>query len=265
VAIRRRKSPAISAAGHGVKPDEPAPAGQLPLSDAEPSSPQPPATHQAEAKPEPEHFSSTLGEQIRAQQAYAEQQRQMQRNPLAMYLASIPGMSMPKLNYLAAYFSAYPDRLNGEHWNAITAAHMDALNRGFPDDSDGYFHHINDQLHRQHAYPPPSPAPPPPVHEPMPAPPEPALAHDIESEHSDSGEPEEAHMNPAHVSAPVSRSGGERYAMSGDYEPTANSIRLTAAEREIANLPGGAGEEEYARQKLKMLKLKRANVNRDQG
>jgi hypothetical protein len=41
------------------------------LSGAEPASPHPPASDQAETKPEPtEHFSSGLGEQLRQQQQY---------------------------------------------------------------------------------------------------------------------------------------------------------------------------------------------------
>jgi hypothetical protein len=62
-----------------------------------------------------------------------------------------------------------------------------------------------------------------------------------------------------HVSAPVSRSGGERYAM-GDYEPTEGSIRLTAEERDIA-ARSGISETEYGRQKLKMQKNEKVRAS----
>ena len=95
--------------------------------------------------------------------------------------------------------------------------------------------------------------------------PEPVPQHaahvDISTEHTESGEPEEPHTMPEHVSAPVSRSGGERYAM-GDYEPSANSIRLSKAEREHA-AAAGVSEEIYAQNKLKMMKLKKAKVIKD--
>ena len=81
MARRRYRSDALSAAGHGVKPDEPAPSGELPLSDAEPSSPQPPKTDEAEAKSEPsQHFSSGLEEQLAQQRAYAS-------DPVEQYLS----------------------------------------------------------------------------------------------------------------------------------------------------------------------------------
>jgi hypothetical protein len=38
---------------------------------------------------------------------------------------------------------------------------------------------------------------------------------------------------------------------------------LTAAQREIANLPGGPGEVEYAKQLLKMSKMRKAGLLKD--
>jgi hypothetical protein len=194
--VARRKygrSDALSAAGHGTRPDEPAPSGQRPLSDAEPSSPQPPKTDEADAKPA-QHFSSGLGEQLRQQQHYAAQQQAYQHNPIFAYLASIPGLSARQVHYLTAYFTSYPDKLNAEHWGTIADAHRRALAHGIAPESDQYFHFVNAQLHA-----PPTASAPPPM-------PEPAHAThiDLEKVESPKGEPEETHMS-AMFSAPVSR------------------------------------------------------------
>jgi hypothetical protein len=109
-----------------------------------------------------------------------------------------------------------------------------------------------------HAAPPPAAPIPPPVSEA-----EPQHVIELEAEHSGSSEPaEESHAMPQHFSAPVSR-GSERYAM-GDYEPpTAGSVRLSKAEVEHAEA-SGISTEEYAKQKLRMMKLKKAKVIRDE-
>jgi hypothetical protein len=67
-------------------------------------------------------------------------------------------------------------------------------------------------------------------------------------------------MSSHHVSAPVSR--GEA-GHSIDPELSPSQIRLTPAQREIANLPGGPGEVEYAKQLLKMQKAKKSGLIKD--
>jgi len=244
VARRRYRSDALSAAGHGVKPDEPAPSGELPLSDAEPSSPQPPKTDEAEAKPDqPAEAISGLKAQINAMRQQPPQQPQQQVDPLAHYLASIPGLTIPKFQFLYHYFSRFPQNLNPQHWDVLKAAHGIALDRGVNEDSPEYFGFLHSLLLNQQAaasplpHAAPAPPMPPPVHEPEPEP----------------------HMT--HYAAPVSR-GSERYAM-GDYEPSANSVRLSKAEVEHAEA-SGISTEEYAKQKLRMMKMKKAKLIRDE-
>jgi len=64
-----------------------------------------------------------------------------------------------------------------------------------------------------------------------------------------------------HVSAPVSRA-SEHF--SGDYEPGEGSrVTLSKAEREHAEA-AGVSVEEYAKQKLRMMKMKKAKLIRDE-
>jgi hypothetical protein len=96
---------------------------------------------------------------------------------------------------------------------------------------------------------------PPPTHEPEPEPQH--TAHiNLEKVESPDHEPEEP--STSHYAAPVSRSGGERYAM-GDYEPTAGSIRLSAEQRDMA-ARSGISETEYAKQLLKMQKMQKSGL-----
>jgi len=57
------------------------------------------------------------------------------------------------------------------------------------------------------------------------------------------------------VSAPVSR-GGDHYVVGGEHEPSASSVRLSKAEREHA----AVSDEIYAREKLRMMKLKKSKI-----
>jgi hypothetical protein len=70
-------------------------------------------------------------------------------------------------------------------------------------------------------------------------------------------QPDEAHA--MMFSAPVSRGDGH----SVEPEPTMSSIRLSKAEREHA-AAAGVSDEIYAANKLKMMKLKKAKVIRDE-
>jgi hypothetical protein len=226
----------------------------LPLSDAEPASPQPPAPDQAGARPEqPGHFSSQLGEQLRQQQQYAAQQQAYHHNPIFAYLASTPGLSARQVHYLTAYFSAYPDKLNAEHWGTIADAHHRALAHGIQPDSDQYFHFVNATLHAPPTASAPAPAPPP-VSEP---------AHvDVSTEHSDSGQPDEDHAMASFISAPPSRSD---HGHSVEPQLSPSQVRLTAEQREVArlsmpHLSADEAEKTYAAGLLKQEKMKRAGL-----
>ena len=260
MARRRYRSDALSSAAK-TRPDQPPSTPESYPLGSEPTPPAPaaaPDTKAGEAKSDqPAEAISSLKAQIDAQRAY-QQQQQPRHDPLAMYLASIPGLSPHKFYFLHAYFSQHPDRLNQEHWNVIAGAHQIARQeRNIPEDSSEYFGFLHSLLNQQAAASPPhQPAPaPPPVHEPVPPTHEPEPEHvahiDIESEHSGSGEPEESHM-PQHFSAPVSR--GSNYAI--EHEPTAGSIRLSAEQRDMA-ARSGISETEYAKQLLKMQKMQK--------
>jgi hypothetical protein len=223
----------------------------------EPLSEQSPQTSQPQATPEPAQYdTSGLKSQLDQQRAYAEQQaRHRWYGQLEHYLASVPGMTGPKLNYLTAYFATYPERLNGEHWSAIAAAHRIALQHA-ADDTDEYFRVVNAVLHQQPPQTQPAPAPAPPMPPPMPP------AHiDIErTEHTD--EPEAASVA---VSAPVSR-GEASHAMSGEPQPLSPSqVKLSAEQREVArlsmpHLSHDEAEKTYAAGLLKQEKMKRAGL-----
>ena len=257
MALRKRPSAATSAAGHGIRDDQSAPESQRPLQPLEPPAPQPPAQDQkAEAEPA-QHFSSSLKEQLAQQRAYAEQQQAYHHNPIFAYLAAIPGLSARQVHYLTAYFSAYPDRLNQQHWGTIADAHHRALAHGIQPDSDQYFHFVNAQLHQQPPSPPPMPPAPPPVPEPRP---EHDVAVDIGKHEAPEGE-EEHHMAAQYVSAPPSHHGGH----SIEPQLSPSSVRLTAEQREVArlsmpHLSADEAEKTYAAGLLKQEKMKRAGL-----
>jgi hypothetical protein len=253
VARRKYRNDALSSAA-GPRPDEPAPAEQHPLgSEPAASSPQPPASDQAEPA---QHFSTGLKDQIAQQRAYADrpQPQQQHVDPLAAYLLSVPGLTIPKFQFLYHYFAQRPHLLNGDHWQLLQAAHHITTNeRKIPEDTNEYFTHMHSLLN-QHA--PPPQAAPPAVHEPVPPP----MTHiDLEKVESPEGEPEEAHMS-AMFSAPVSR-GSDRYSI--EPEPTAGSVRLSKAEVEHA-AAAGVSVEEYGKQKLRMLQMKKSKLIRDE-
>jgi hypothetical protein len=163
-----------------------------------------------------------------------------------MHLASL-GLSPSKFIFLYSYFAQHPDRWTAQHWDLLKAAHGITLNRGVGEDSPEYFSAMQGLLN-QHAAPAPPPPMPPPVHEPEPEPQH--VEHDPE--------PESEPMA-SYVSAPVSR-GEAGHAV--EPEMSANSIRLSKAEIEHAQA-AGVSVEEYGRQKLRMMKMKKANVIKD--
>jgi hypothetical protein len=263
MARRRYKSDAISPAGHAEKPAEAAATPeQYPLG-SEPTPPSPPAPDTT-AEPA-QHFQSGLAEQIRQQRAYAEQ------HALQQYIAS---NFLGALPHEAQWLMANPHHLSNPP--LVHAAAQIAAQRGIPRQDPQFLHFVG-QLLDQHAAAQMQPAPAPrysgamtagepPVAGPMPAPPTPPMpAHthiDVEKTEYD-GEPESASVSVHHVSAPVSRDSGH-YAASGEYEPGEGSrVTLSKAEREHAEA-AGVSVEEYAKQKLRMMKLKKAKVIKDE-
>jgi hypothetical protein len=241
---RRRygKSPATSTAGQSDRPRDPQTvADEFPLG-SEPTA----ATAQPKSEPEPAHFQTGLGEQIRQQQQYSAQAQ------LHAYINAIPNLSARQKQWLAAN----PHALY--RFDLLHAAHQMAQHHGIVPDSDDYFRILESALHHYGHLPPQQPAqmqPAPPASPPMASPP---MTHvDIEKVENPDHEPDEFHMRAENVSAPVSR-GPTSYAMSGEHEPTEGSITLTPQEREIARVSGG--EELYARNKLELLKRKKAGL-----
>jgi hypothetical protein len=225
-----KPSPAISTAGQSERPRDPQTvADEFPLG-SEPTAPSAPAPDQ-KAEPEPAQAISSLKAQIDAQRAYAEQQQAQHNwhNWLVQYLGSLPGLTPHKFYYLHSHFSQNPQHLTQQHWDVLKAAHQIALERGVKEDSPEYFQFLDALMH-QHAATPAALPMPPPMPEPRPQP----MTHiDIEKTEGPEGEPEEAHIRAEHVSAPPSR-GAEHYSVGGEYEPSANSVRLSKAEREHA-------------------------------
>ena len=254
---RRRygaKSPATSTAGLAARGRDPA--GDTSLQ--EPLAPkqeygkaEPAAQSQSEPAYEPQHFQTSLGEQMRAQQQAAEQAQ------LHGYIDNIPNLSPATRHWLHSNpFGVFRfDLLNGAH---VIATEQ----RGIRPDTREYFYFLSAMLNTYGHLPPQqpmqaTPAPPPPMPPPMPEPMTPMTHINIESESSEH-EPEHEHMA-AITSAPVSRSDSGH-----SIEPEAllpSQVKLTPLQREIANGPGGCGEIEYAKQLLKLQKLQKAKVH----
>jgi hypothetical protein len=242
--VARRKyrpSAAISTAGQSDRPREA-------TGDESLQQPIEPRTEYGKAEPASEpspHFQTGLGDQLRQQQQHA------QLAQLHAYINAIPNLSAAQRQWLAAH----PHALH--RFDLLHAAHQMAQAHGIAPDSGDYFRVLESALHHyghlptQHTQAQPAPAPAPPVPPPMPEP-----EHAV---HVDVSEPEEPPMS--HYAAPVSR-GSEHYAMSGEHEPSAGRITLSKAEREHA-AAAGVSEEIYAQNKLKMLKMKKANVIKD--
>jgi hypothetical protein len=252
VARRRygKPSPAISGAGQAAQPRDPT--GDESLSQelqprqeygkSEPAS-------QPQPTSEPAQPVTGLRDQLADQRRYAEY------HALQQYIASnFPGA----LPHEAQWLMMNPHHLQ----NPMLVHHAAkiALDRGIPRHDPQFLHFVGQLLDQHHAamMQPPAPPMPPPMPPSMPMP---AHMH-VDVEQSDHGtEPGEEHMAAHSVSAPVSR-GSETY--SADYEPgDASRVTLSKAEREHAEA-AGVSVEEYGRQKLKMLKMKKAKVIRDE-
>jgi hypothetical protein len=247
--VARRKyrpSPAISTAGQSERPRDPAGDESL----HQPIEPKP---EYGKPPPEsaPQSFSTGLKDQLAQQRQYADRpqpQPQQHLDPLASYLISIPGLTIPKFQFLSRYFGQRPHLLNADHWQLLKAAHdITTKEREIPEDSAEYFQSLHGIL-QQHAPPPAAPPMPPPVHEPAPQP----MTHvDVETHDSEPESP-----MPQHFSAPVSRSD---HATAVEPEPTMGMIRLTAEQRDIA-ARSGISDVEYGKQLLRMQKMKSSGL-----
>jgi hypothetical protein len=253
MARRRYRSDAISTAGQAAHGRDPS--GDESLS--EPLEPrqeygktEPAAQAQATAAPEAAAPVTGLKDQLADQRLHA------QYHALHQYVAAnFPGA----LPHEAQWLMANPHHLGNPA--LIHAAAQIAAQRGIPRNDPQFLQFVG-QLLDQHAAAQMQPAPAAPMPPPLPPMPAPPVTHvDVEKVESPEGEPEQESVAVHHMSAPVSR-GSETY--SADYEPGQGSrVTLSKAEREHAEA-AGVSVEEYAKQKLKMLKLKKAKVIKDE-
>jgi hypothetical protein len=235
---------------------------RLPLGTTPPAPPPPAPTPDPKPEPAgPQYDASGLKAQIDAMRAQQQPADQLDRYIAHFFQGALPN----ERQWLR-------DRAHDRpHYFAnpmlVHQAGMLALQDGVVRESPEFLHAIGKKLDDHFAAMRAAPAPPPAAPMPPPMPPSlPEPQHvarvDVEHVEHDHEPPQEDHIMPEHVSAPVSRSGGERYAM-GDYEPTIGTIRLSKAEREHA-AAAGVSDEVYAANKLKMMKLKKAKVIRDE-
>jgi len=170
----------------------------------------------------------------------------MAATPFEDQLNKIPGLSVAQ----KAYLRERPYAL--ARWDLVHVAHNFSLQNGIPVDSPAYFQVIEQVLHQYGNIPFTTPAPEP---TPQPTPePRPAPMHQPtpETERDDD-------YAPHFVSAPPSRS---EYAGSMPPPEASGRVTLSPAEREAAAL-AGVSEVVYAKNKLKMLQMKKAGLIRD--
>jgi hypothetical protein len=251
--VARRKygthSPAVSNAGHSERGANPTPdeSFQRPIEPLSEQSPQQ-TTPQPQATP-PAQPVSGLSQQLH------DLRQQQQSDQLDAYLSHYFQGALPTERQWLR------DRVHDRpHYFAnpmlVHEAGRLALQDGVPRESPQFVATIgkklDDYFAAMQAQAAPAPSPPP-----MP-PPMPAHTHiDVEQSEHDH-EPEGASVA---VSAPVSR-GAEHY--SADYEPSEGSrVHLSTAEREHARA-SGVSDEVYAREKMRMMKLKKARVLKDE-
>ena len=252
---RRRygKSPAISTAGQSERPRDPTGDTSLdqPIGPRQEFGKTEPTPSQATSEPAQHYDITSLKDQLADQRRYAEQMQ------LHGYIqANFPG-AMP---HEAQWLMANPHHLQNPM--LVHHAAQIAAQRGIPRQDPQFLQFVGQLLDQHHAatmQQPAQPAPPSSMPPPMPAPP---VTHiDLEKVEGPEGEPESTHMDAHFVSAPVSRA-SEAY--SADYEPGEGSrVTLSKAEREHAEA-AGVSVEEYGRQKLKMLRLKKSKVIKDE-
>ena len=180
--------------------------------------------------------------------ADAERIASLASNPIEAQIDAIPELSLAKKSYLRQrpFALSRPDLLRD--------AHVAALQLGLPDDSLPYFQFMDAALMHFGNFgftsPPPQTAPttetPTPIPTPAPAPMPQAPDHD-------------GSYAPHIASAPPSRS---EYAGSMPAPGASGRVTLSAEERQVAAATG-ISEVEYAKNKLKLLQMKKAGLIRD--
>jgi hypothetical protein len=244
VARRRRyKSPAISNAGRQENPPDAATEIDAPMPPRDEYGPQQTTSHQTEAL-HPQSFSTGLKDQLDAQRRYAQPLDGLDAFINQHYSGALPNERQ--------WLRDHPQHM--QNVPLVHAAGMVAMQRGIPRHSPEFLRAI-EQLLAQH-YAATQPQAPPMQHAPPPPPP---MTHhiELEAEHEadrDDSEPEGEHTA-ARYSAPVSR--GEAHSIEPELSPS--QVRLSKAEREHAQA-AGVSDEEYAKNKLKMEKMKKAKL-----
>jgi hypothetical protein len=252
VARRRYRSDAtstagLSARGRDLSGDE---SLSLPIEPKQEYGKAEPAA-QPQATSEPAQPISGLGQQLHDMRQQAEQAQ------LHGYIDSIPNLSPAQRHWL------HSNPHGVYRFDLLNDAHMIAGHRNIPVDSPEYFHFLSAMLNTYGPLPPqqPAQAQPAPSPPPMPPPVVPPMHVDVsKTENADTGEPEAASVAAHFMSAPVSR-GEAGHSIEPELSPS--QVRLSKAEREHAEA-AGVSLEEYGRQKLKMLKLKKAKVIKDE-
>jgi hypothetical protein len=253
VARRKYCSDAISQAGRGEQPRDPQTSPEEFPIGSEPSAPTaaPRAEYGKPDEPSPQqHYNSTLKSQLDAQRAYA-------ADPVNSFLDRHYSGATPVER---EWLKARPHLMQNPA--LVHAAATVALQHGVPRNSPQFLpaiEHLIAQHVAQHAatqgQPAPPPAPPPP-----PMPPPMNNAHVQLEHHPEPDEPEEEHPMAAHYSAPVSHGDSGSTAIEPELGPS--QVRLSKAEREHAEA-AGVSVDEYAKQKLRMQKAKKANLIKD--
>jgi hypothetical protein len=250
VARRRyRPSPAISTAGHGERPREPA--GDQSLS--QPVQPrqeygkaEPAAQPQAISEPAQHYDITSLKDQLADQRRYAEY------HALHQYIASnFPGA----LPHEADWLMKNPHHLSNPA--LVHAAAQIAAQRGIPRQDPQFLQFVGQLLDQHHAAMMQQPAQPAPGPAPAPPMPPPVTHVDIsKTENADTGEPESEQMAVHHVSAPVSRSDTGH---SVEPQLTPGQVRLSPEERELCQM-NKIDEVKYAEGKLRLARQKAAKI-----
>jgi hypothetical protein len=251
-------SPAANAKPVEQAPDavKPAPLPQQSTAQSSPTpsptpTPPPPSSDLLSLKAQLEMLRQAQGQ--RAAQADAEHIKSLASNPIEKQIDAIPDLSLAKKAYLRQrpFALSRPDLLRD--------AHIATLQLGLPDDSMGYFNFLDTALMHfgdfafhsspteataEAATPQPIPTPTPaPMPQQSTQPPAPTL--------DDS-------YSPHIASAPVLRS---EYAGSMPPPEASGRVTLSAEERSIAAATG-ISEVEYAKNKLKLLQMKKAGLIR---
>jgi hypothetical protein len=218
-----------------------------------PSEPPPPAPEPSPApagqQPQPDATSgSSLREQLDAMR-HPQQPQQPQLDPVDHWiLQTYPGLSEPMFHYLRSrpQLAAQPQLAH--------AAHAFAQLHAAPESPEyfGFIDHLikhHDAAQYDSAHNEPTPPP-----EPSPAP------EPVTMQHAPPAPPPPAEPEPAAHTVAAPPSHGHVAGFEPDESP--NTIRLSAAEREHAKA-SGVSETEYAKQKLRMQKAKKAGLIKD--